>query len=109
MSDLLTGDIRSWLRSNARGHANAKPRRLLLAHLLYLGHALPKSDPDRAMRKAYESMEDVGSCAKGIFLVVTAEDRRIAGVQLHGHALAELVREKRVKDGAEAGEQGNLF
>jgi hypothetical protein len=53
-------------------------------------------------------MPEVGSCLKGIFLIKDAEDRRIAGKQLHAASMASLGREKRIKDAAPAG-QGNLF
>jgi len=101
---LLVSDIRTWLIAHAYGSAKATPRRHLLYHLRVQGHTLD----DRKMRKTYEDMEQVGSCGKGIFWIVTAEDRRIAGKQLHGRAMSELVREKRIKDAGQVG-QGNLF
>jgi hypothetical protein len=66
------------------------------------------STGDRKMRKTYEHMDEVGSGGKGVFLIVTADDRRIAGKQLHGRAMAELVREKRIKDAGACG-QISLF
>jgi hypothetical protein len=60
------------------------------------------------MRKAYESMDKVGSCGRGIFFIRTADDRHVAQGQLHGRAMAELAHEKRVRDAAPCG-QGELF
>ena len=101
---LLVADIRSYLIDHAYGSARATPRRHLLHHLHMQGHSID----DRAMRKAYETMDKVGSCSKGIFFIVTAEDRKIATGQLHSHAMAELVREKEIRDAAPQG-QGSLF
>lgn len=101
---LLCADICEWLRMNALGNANAVPRRVMLGHLHAQGHSVD----DRGMRKAYEGMDKVGSCARGLFWVVTAEDRRIAGKQLHGRAMSELVRERRIREAAPQG-QGELF
>lgn len=107
--DQLTTDIRLWLHLHAQGAENAKPRRLLLAHLCTKGHwPRPDATSDRAMRKTYETMELVGSHSKGIFWIATAEDRRIAQGQLHGRAMSELVREKRIRDAGDMG-QMELF
>lgn len=117
MSDaLLCSDIERWLRENARGAENAKPRGRLMDHLISKSLLSPLAHidrrvfdtEDRKMRRAYETMEFVGSCSRGLFWIVTAEDRRIAQSQLHGRAMAELVREKRIKDSAPCG-QGELF
>ena len=105
----LRDDIREWLRENAFGNANAKPRRLLVAHLEWLGHPLPKADPDRCVRKAYEDLAVVGSCQRGLFYIATAEDRRIASGGLHGKALAVLAREKMIKAAPVQAAQGNLW
>jgi hypothetical protein len=101
---LLVTDIRSYLIDHAYGSAKATPRRHLLHHLHLQGHSID----DRAMRKAYETMDKVGSCSKGIFFIVTAEDRKIAQGQLHSHAMSELVREKEIRDAGQVG-QGELF
>ena len=101
---LLVADIRSYLIDHAYGSAKATPRRHLLHHLHMQGHSID----DRAMRKAYETMDKVGSCSKGIFFIVTAEDRKIATGQLHSHAMAELVREKKIRYAVPQG-QGSLF
>jgi hypothetical protein len=60
------------------------------------------------MRATYEDMPEVGSCLKGIFFITNAEDRRVAGQQLHSASMSSLVREKRIKDAAPAG-QISLF
>jgi hypothetical protein len=73
---------------------------MLLAYLKAQGY----SGGDRGMRKAYESMAMVGSCLRGLFWIVTSEDRKVAETSLHGRAMAELVREKRIKDAAPAGQ-----
>jgi len=102
---LLVTDIQSFLIDHAYGAARATPRRHLLHHLHLQGHAID----DRKMRKAYENMGKVGSCSKGIFWIVTAEDRKIAQGQLHSHAMSELVREREIRDAGASGEQGRLF
>ena len=102
---LLISDIASWLKSHALGHANAKPRRKLLDHLHSLGHSVD----DRKMRKSYEAMEQVGLSTCGLFWIVTAEDRRVAGKGLHGRAMAELSHEKRIKGGEQNEAQGSLW
>jgi len=107
---LLIADMDAWLRSHARGHERARPRKELLAHLCALGHwPKPDATSDRAMRKAAETMECVGSCSKGYFFIVNAEDRKIALGQLHSQAMSELVREKRIREAGASGEQGELF
>jgi hypothetical protein len=103
-SILCAADITSFLSTRARGHAHAVPRRILLDHLRTLGH----STTDRSMRATFSTIKECGSCGTGYFFIVTAEDRRIASGQLHGRAMAELVREKRIKDAAPAG-QISLF
>lgn len=105
---LLNSDILAFLQANASGHARAVPRRRLLSYLVALGHLPLNSTGDRKMRKTYEHIDEVGSCLRGIFFITNAEDRRIAGKQLHGRAMSELVREKRIRDGAPAG-QISLF
>ena len=100
MSDaLLDQDIRSWLADHA-GRANAAPRAELLAYLRAQGHGVD----DRAMRKAYANMDRLGSCSRGIFLIIDAEDRRISQRGLHAHAMASLVRERAIKDAAPCGQ-----
>jgi hypothetical protein len=104
---LLVEDISSWLRTHARGRENAKPRDLLHAHLHQLGHTVT----DRKMREIYAGIKDVGhSCAspKGLYWIVTASDRQATTSQLHGRAMASLVREKEIRDAAPQG-QGELF
>jgi hypothetical protein len=101
---LLATDIVEWLRSNAVGHERAKPRRLLLDYLHAQGHSVD----DRGMRKAYEGMDKVGSSLKGLFWIVTAEDRRIAQGQLHAPSMAMLHRERVIRESGD-GEQGRLF
>jgi hypothetical protein len=100
---LLIKDIESFLRSRALGNAHARPRRELLAYLHSQGHSLD----DRRMRKATETMEFVGSCSRGYFWIVTAEDRRIARGQLIAPARSMFEREKKI--GAVDARQGELF
>ena len=109
IDQLLHDDILSWLKSNASGHAQAKPRRLLLAYLCQQGHWASANDSaDRAMRKAVESMPQVGSCSRGYFAIVTAEDRRIAEGQLAAPAVAMLDRKRQIEKSAPCG-QGELW
>ena len=100
---LLLDDIMEWLRRHA-GRAKAAPRAELLAYLRAQGHGID----DRQMRRAYAGMDRLGSCSRGIFLIVDAEDRRISQRGLHSHAMAELVRERAIKDAAPQG-QISLF
>jgi hypothetical protein len=105
---ILIADIESWLRSHALGHAKARPRRELLAYLCAQGHwPTPNDTADRAMRKACETMEQVGSCSRGYFWIVNAEDRRIARGQLIAPARSMFEREKKI--GAVDARQGELF
>jgi len=106
MSDAqLATDIRSWLADHA-GRAKAQPRAVLLAYLNapLQGHSID----DRAMRKAYADMDRLGSCSRGIFLIVDAEDRRIAQGQLIAPAASMFKREKRIEKSAPCG-QISLF
>ena len=108
MTDIYLEDIESWLRSNARGAANAKPRHELLAHLKAQGF----SGGDRGMRKSYGQggpLEGkVGSSLRGVFWIVTAEDRAVAQKTLHAPAMASLVRESEIRKSAPCG-QGELW
>jgi hypothetical protein len=109
MSDAqLRTDILLWLRENARGHGNAKPRKTtLLPALCVLGHwPSPDDTADRALRKFKETMPEVGSCSRGYFLIVTSEDRRIAQGNLHSRAMSELVHKKRIGDAGAEGQMG---
>jgi hypothetical protein len=101
---LLCSDIESWLREHAYGHAQAKPRRLLLEYLHSQGHSID----DRRMRKEYESLDKVGSCGQGLFLIVTAEDRRVAQGALVAPAASMFDRKRRIEKSAPQG-QGELF
>jgi len=97
---LLIADVQAFLIAHAYGSAKAMPRRHLLHHLHMQGHSID----DRRMRKVYETMEFVGSCSRGIFWIVTAEDRRVAQANLHGRAMATLVRESNIKKSAPCGQ-----
>jgi len=104
---LLVDDISAWLQAHARGRQNAKPRDLLREHLHSLGHTVT----DRKMRETYAGIKDVGhacSAPKGLYWIVTADDRKATASQLHGRAMSELVREREIKDGGQVG-QGSLF
>jgi len=102
---LLVSDIRSFLIAQAYGSAKAMPRRHLLHHLNIQGHSIC----DRRLRKVYGQggpLEgQVGSSLRGLFWIVTAEDRKIAQGQMRGRAMSELVREKHIR---ECGESGQL-
>ena len=110
MSDaLLAEDIKSWLSAHASGHLNAKPRRLLLAWLCQQGHwPTPNDTADRAMRKFCEKLQLVGSCSRGYFAIVTAEDRRISAGQLAAPAVAMFERKRQIEKSAPCG-QGELW
>jgi len=105
---LLIADIRSFLIAHAYGSAKATPRRHLLHHLNMQGHSIC----DRRLRKVYGQggpLEGkVGSSLRGLFWIVTAEDRRVAQSQLDHPAKAMLVREKHIRDAGAVG-QGELF
>lgn len=102
--DRMKAEILSWLKREAWGHANAKPRRHLVKRLLFLAYHLPKADPDSFVRRTYRAMPEVGRCAQGIYLIVTAEDRRISAEYLHGKAMKILTYEKSTKDAAPCGQ-----
>jgi len=105
---LLIADIRSFLIAHSYGSAHATPRRHLLHHLNMQGHSIC----DRRLRKVYGQggpLEGkVGSSLRGLFWIVTAEDRRVAQSQLDHPAKAMLVREKHIRDAGAVG-QGELF
>ena len=106
---LLISDIQSFLIAHAYGSAKAMPRRHLLHHLNIQGHSIC----DRRLRKIYgqggELEGRVGSSLRGIFWIVTAEDRRVAQSQLDHPAKAMLVREKTIREAGASGAQGDLF
>jgi hypothetical protein len=106
MSDAqLELDIRAWLRDNARGHAAAKPRRALLVWLCAQGHwPTPNDTADRALRKFKETMPDVGSCTRGYFLILTAEDRHVAEGQLAAPAATMFAHQRELKKAAPTGQ-----
>lgn len=101
MSDsLLRDDILSFLSAHASGSANATPRRHLLMYLKANGHSIC----DRRMRAALSEMPLAGSCLKGIFLIVTREDRAVAQRTLHSPSMAMHVREKNIRDAGACGQ-----
>jgi hypothetical protein len=104
MTDIYLADILSWLQAHASGSAKAKPRHLLLAYLKAQGY----SGGDRGMRKSYGQggpLEGkVGSSLKGIFFIVTADDRIVAQRTLHAPAMASLVRESEIRKAAPCGQ-----
>ena len=110
MSDAqLLEDIIFWLRQHS-GHANARPRRELWDYLHGQGHSLPKDKAGdcRKLREIYKDIPNCGSCAKGLFWIVTAEDRHIAEGQLAAPAVAMLDRKRQIERSAPQG-QGELF
>lgn len=102
--DLLKTDIISWLRTNANGNANARPRKFLVAYLLFLGHKLPKADPDRVVRRVCAEMPEVGSSLKGYFYITNAADRKVAQGQLAAPAVAMLERKRQIERSAPQGQ-----
>ncbi len=96
----LADDIRSVLSARARGSAHAMPRRVLLAEL----HRLGRTVSDRALRRAYADMADVGSSLAGIFLIVTAEDRRVSCGQLAAPAASMFERKRQIEKAAPQGQ-----
>jgi hypothetical protein len=102
MTDLLHSDILAFLAAHAYGSAKATPRRHLLMYLQANGHSIC----DRRMRAALSEMPEAGSCLKGIFLIVTREDRAIAQRTLHAPAMASLVRESEIRKSAPCGQFG---
>jgi hypothetical protein len=104
---LLVTDISAWLQAHARGRQNAKPRGLLIEHLHSLGHTVT----DRKMREIYAGIKDVGhSCAspKGLYWIVTSDDRRATTSQFHAKAASEFGHARRIQDAGQVG-QGELF
>ena len=105
---LLIADVQAFLIAHSYGAAHAMPRRHLLHHLNMQGHSIC----DRRLRKVYGQggpLEGkVGSSLRGLFWIVTAEDRRVAQSQLDHPAKAMLVREKTIREAGMVG-QGELF
>lgn len=105
----LLEDIIFWLRKHA-GHANARPRHELWDYLHEQGHSLPKDKTGdcRKLREIYKDIPNCGSCAKGLFWIVDATDRRVAEGQLAAPAAAMFKRKGAIEKSAPMG-QGNLF
>ena len=113
IDQVLVDEILAYLRSECRGNANAKPRRKLMDHLIGKGLLSPEAwhdtrifeREDRKMRRACESVAgQCGSCSRGYFAIVTAEDRRIAEVQLAAPAVAMLDRKRQIERSAPQGQ-----
>jgi hypothetical protein len=106
MSDAqLLSDILTWLKSHP-GHANARPRRELWDYLHAQGHSLPKDKTGdcRKLREIYGAIANCGSCGRGLFWIVTPEDRRIARGELAAPAASMFKREKRIGASPDAGQ-----
>ena len=108
IESLLLADVQSFLIAHCYGAEKAMPRRHPLRHVNMPGHSIC----DRRLRKVYGQggpLEGkVGSSLRGLFWIVTAEDRRVAQSQLDHPAKAMLVREKHIRDAGAVG-QGELF
>ena len=117
IDQVLVESILTWLRTEAKGNKNALPRKWLRKYLILKGLLSPLTDTDpkvferedRRMRRACESIPtQCGSCSRGYFLIVDAEDRRIAQGQLAAPAASMFERKRCIERAAPQG-QISLF
>lgn len=109
MNDCIIEKIKGWLKKNALGKANAKPRHLLR---IYIVHTLFCPISDRAMRAIYASFNHVGySCSKpkGIYWINDAADLRNFKDRQQGRAVGIFTRTKKTEIEIEGTRQPGLF
>ena len=109
MNDYIIEKIKGWLKKNALGKANAKPRRKLRRYLI---NTLVGPISDRQMRTLYASLNHVGySCSKpkGIYWIDDAADLRNFKDRQQGRAVAIFTRTKKTELEIEGVRQLGLF
>ena len=105
----VKGEIEKWLRANALGRENAKPRRLLKSHLVY---ALFLEISDRTLRRYYSSMNHVGyACSdpKGLFWIDDFRELKAFKDEQEAKALSIFTRTKKTQIAVESERQPGLF
>ncbi len=95
--DFVKGEIEKWLKANALGRENAKPRRLLKSHLIY---ALFLELSDRTLRRYYSTLNHVGySCRdpKGLFWIDDLREFQAFKAEQEAKALSIFTRTKKTQ------------
>ena len=106
--DLIKDQIVLWLKTNALGRENAKPRRLLKNHLVY---ALFLEISDRTLRRYYSAMNHVGyACRdpKGIFWIDDIGELRAFKAEQESKAISIFTRTKKTQIAIEGERQMEL-
>ena len=109
MNDYIINKVKEWLKKNALGKVNAKPRAELLEYVIY---GLHYDISDRALRRTYASLNHVGySCSKpkGIYWIDDAADLRNFKDRQQGRAVAIFTRTKKTEIEIEGVRQRGLF
>jgi len=106
MDDYIIDKIKEWLKKNARGKKNAKPRSELREYIVD-GLYYPISD--RAMRRTYASFNHVGYSSKGIYWIDDAADLLNFKKRQVGRAAAIFTRTKKTEIEIEGARQPGLF
>lgn len=107
--DLIKDKIAEWLKRNALGRENAKPRRVLRDFVTYeLFHKIS----DRTLRRIYSSMNHVGyACSnpKGIFWIDDLRELRAFKAEQEAKAVSIFTRTKKTQFAVEGRRQPDLF
>lgn len=107
--DLIIDCIRDWIKGNALGKENAKPRRLLRNYVTY---GLFVKMGDRTLRRIYASFNHVGySCSnpKGIYWIDDARELKGFKDSQDSKAVAIFARTKKTVIAVEGERQPSLF
>ncbi|HDT13897.1 MAG TPA: hypothetical protein ENO03_06010 [Candidatus Aminicenantes bacterium] len=106
--DFVKDEIEKWLKGNALGRENAKPRRLLKNHLVY---ALFLEISDRTLRRYYRTMNNIGySCRRprGIFWIEDLRDLQAFKAEQEAKAISIFTRTKKTQIAVEGRRQLEL-
>jgi len=106
INDYIIDKIKEWLKKNALGKVNAKPRTLLR---LYIKYDLYNDISDRALRRTYASFNHVGYSSSGIYWIDDAADLRNFKKRQVGRAAAIFTRTKKTEIEIEGARQPGLF
>jgi hypothetical protein len=106
INDYIIDKIKEWLKKNALGKVNAKPRAELLEYVIY---GLHYDISDRALRRTYASFNHVGYSSKGIYWIDDAADLRNFKDRQQGRAVAIFTRTKKTEIEIEGVRQPGLF
>ena len=97
VDDHIKDKIAEWIKTNASGRENAKPRRLLKAYVI---HKLFVDISDRTLRRIYAKMDHVGyACRdpKGIFWIDDAAALRSFHNEQSAKAIGIFARTKQTE------------